>query len=143
MSIFRREPQPLPYYRSRVTRAAFILTGLYLAWSFLFGPDIWRNTPSLHWLYDHWLPAPLIAGLFLAYVVLMVIGQLVTMQIGCCIGLVLYGWELAGLLFTLSLHRPTNPLAIAACVLSIVLHYACLRLIVIQWDSEQRDGRSA
>jgi hypothetical protein len=130
--IHRGSATDMPYYRSRVTRSAFILTGTYLAWVFTWGPDAWRDTPSLHWLDRHLLPATVITVLFAVYVALNLIGRPRCMVAACGVGLYLYGWQLLALVFTLDIDKPSNQIALAAVALALTLHYACLRLVFIQ-----------
>lgn len=120
----------LPFYRSNVTRWAFILTGTYLAVSLSpWGPAEWRDTPSLRWLHTV-VPFPVMVAAFAAYVAMHLLGSLRIVVLADYLGLALYGIGLVALLVTVRLDRPTNPLAIAAVALACVLHYMAGKLAV-------------
>lgn len=122
----------LPFYRTTWTRFTFIATGAYLAVALSpWGPDQWKNTPSLRWLHLV-MPWTLLAVLFAGYVLLLLWGRVEAVAVASAVGAVLYGWELVALIATLHVHRPTNPLSIAAVFLACVFHLAAARLAIIQ-----------
>jgi hypothetical protein len=133
VKLVNRLRHPMPFYRSPVTRWAFVGTGLFLAYAFSpAGPAPWRDTPSLHWLHEHYLPWPVLSCLFVVYAVLAACRPVGASISGAGLGLVLYAWEFIALCATTRSAHPTNPFVLAAVVLAAVLHFAALRLAVIQ-----------
>lgn len=122
----------MPFYRTPFTRWSFIVTGLFVIYALSpLGADPWRETPSLRWLH-RFFPWPVLIGLMCTYVLLLLWGAAWPTLIADGIGLVVYGWELVALLWTLDPSNPTNPLAIAAVALAAAYHFAALRLVVFQ-----------
>lgn len=121
-----------PFYRTPLIRFALIAAGVPLTWAFSpWGPDQWRDTPSLHWLHTV-LPWSFLSLLFAGYVVLLSTGNVVAVAVAEVAGAVVFGWELVALVVTLHPARPTNPLAVAAVFLTCVFHIAAARLAIIQ-----------
>lgn len=118
-------------YRIPLTRWSCAITGAYLAYALSpWGPAQWRDTPSLRWLHQV-LPWIALTVLFGLYTVLLAWGRLRAVIVADGIGAVLYGWELIALAVTTRTDSPTNPLAIAAVLLAMVLHIAAARLAIM------------
>lgn len=129
--------RPLPFYRSRITRVVFIVSGLFMVWALgPFGPALWHETPSLEWLHSL-LPWPVLATGFLIHCVLLWWGTVPASILADWMGVFMYSFGFIALVRTLSVGRVANPFAIAACLLAVTLYYMAAKAAQAQYSFEQ------
>jgi hypothetical protein len=123
--------------RSPVTRAAFIIFGLFAAYGLSpLGFGTWRSSPALQWLHSL-IPYPAMVAVLAVYCVCAAWRR--TFPVACMLGIVIYGTYGVALTITLWEGRTGSPVAVAACGLTVTFHYLAWRLAVLDPNTHHRD----